>query len=252
MSLSCKKCGCANYVKNGFVNENQRYLCKNCGYRFTDTPGHGYPISIRFNAAILYLCGTSITCAPYLLGVAPSTVQAWLEWVAAEHPPKAVPNGTVVVIELDEMWHYLNSKEEKLWIWKALNHDTRELIDWECGDRSEKTAAALIERLRKTGAKLYIADEYVVYANLIPRGRLYQGKDKTHGIERNNGRQRHWFARFRRKSIVVSKSVWMVDVTMALFARFRVNGSLRELRQASHWLREATAAELRAYRASGH
>ena len=124
---------------------------------------------------------------------------------------------------------YINSKDEKLWIWKAINHATGELIDWECGDRSEKTAASLIERLKKIGARLYIADEYAVYANLIPIGQLYQGKDKTHGIERNNGRQRHWFARFRRRSIVVTKAVWMVDVTMALFARFRVNGSIRDL-----------------------
>ena len=114
---------------------------------------------------------------------------------------------------------------------QAINHDTGELIDWECGDRSEKTAALLIERLNKIGAKLYVADEYVVYANLIPIGQLYQGKDLTHGIERNNCRQRHWFARFRRKSIVVSKAKWMVDVTMALFARFRVNGTLEDLLQ---------------------
>ncbi|NEU14612.1 IS1 family transposase [Methylobacterium sp. BTF04] len=27
------------------------------------------------------------------------------------------------------------------------------------------------------------------------------GKDETHGIERDNARQRHWLARFRRRSI---------------------------------------------------
>jgi insertion element IS1 protein InsB len=170
-----------------------------------------------------------MTCIAGLLRVAPSTVQAWLEWVATEYAPKAVPSGTVVVIEIDEMWHYLHSKNHKLWIWKAIDHATGELIDWECGDRSEKTAAALIERLNKLGVKLYITDEYAVYASLIPIGKLYQGKDKTDGIERNNGRQRHWFARFHRKSIVVSKAKWMVDVTMALFARFRVNGSIEDL-----------------------
>ena len=153
MSLSCKNCNGRNYVKSGFAHGNQRYLCKDCGCRFTDTPRRGYPICQRYNATILYLCGLSITCAARLLGVAPSTVQAWLEWVATEHPPKATPRGTVVVIELDEMWHYLNSKDEKLWIWKAINHDSGELIDWECGDRNEKTAALLIEQLNKIGTK---------------------------------------------------------------------------------------------------
>ena len=95
------------------------------------------------------------------------------------------------------------------------------------GGLASPTPPLLIDRLNKTGVRLYIADAYVVYENLIPVGKLYQGKDK--GIERNNGRQRHWFARFRRKSIVVSKTKRMVDVTMALFARFRVNGLIEEL-----------------------
>lgn len=236
MSLTCKNCDSPKYVKSGFSHGNQRYLCKDCRCHFTDTPGHGYPVSMRYSAAILYVCGLSVTCAALLLGVAPSTVQAWLEWVADQHPPKEIPKGTVIAIELDEMWHFVNSKNQKLWIWKALNHATGELIDWECGDRSEETASRLIDRLGKIGAKLYITDEYVVYSNLIPVGQLYQGKDSTHGIERNNGRQRHWFARFRRKSIVVSKSIWMVDVTISLFARFRVNGRLQELMQMAQFM----------------
>jgi hypothetical protein len=42
----------------------------------------------------------------------------------------------------------------------------------------------------------------------------------------NNSNTRHWFARFRRKSKVVSKSLEMVELTMALFARFHVNGDM--------------------------
>jgi insertion element IS1 protein InsB len=49
-------------------------------------------------------------------------------------------------------------------------------------------------------------------------------KRVTKGIERNHTPNRHWFARFKRKSIVVSRSLEMVDLTMALFAKFHVNG----------------------------
>jgi hypothetical protein len=54
-------------------------------------------------------------------------------------------------------------------------------------------------------------------------------KARTDGIERNHGRQRHWFGRFKRRSIIVSKSKDMVDLTMALFARFRVHGDVAEI-----------------------
>jgi hypothetical protein len=40
----------------------------------------------------------------------------------------------------------------------------------------------------------------------------------------------HWFARFHRKTKVVSRSEEMVDLTMALFAKFRVNGTIHLLR----------------------
>jgi IS1 family transposase len=49
-------------------------------------------------------------------------------------------------------------------------------------------------------------------------------KRVTKEIERNNMPNRHWFARCKRKSIVVSKSLEMVDVTMALYAKFHVSG----------------------------
>lgn len=81
--------------------------------------------------------------------------------------------------------------------------------------------------------RLYCTDGYEAYTGLIPLGRLYQGKDQTHGIERTHGRQRHWLARFRRRSIVVSKAARMVEATMALFARFCVNGSIDDLSSIS-------------------
>ena len=64
---------------------------------------------------------------------------------------------------------------------------------------------------------------------LLPVGQIQTGKDETHGIERDNARQRHWLARFRRRSIVVSKTKRMVDVSIALFARFAGNDKITDL-----------------------
>jgi insertion element IS1 protein InsB len=87
----------------------------------------------------------------------------------------------------------------------------------------------LLERLKRWGVRLYCADGLQAYAELIPQGRLYVGKDETHGIERDHARQRHWLARFRRRSIVVSKTKRMVDVSIALFARFAGNNKVSDL-----------------------
>ena len=107
--------------------------------------------------------------------------------------------------------------------------DTGERIGWECGDRDKATLEKRIGRLEKWNVKVYYTDDYPAYSALIPREMLVQTKRETHGIERNNCRMRHWFGHFKRKSIIVSKCVEMVDITVALFARFRVNGDVFEI-----------------------
>ena len=86
-----------------------------------------------------------------------------------------------------------------------------------------------MKRLKKWNIAIFCTDKFEVYKKEISVAKLRQSKAETVAIERNNGRQRHWFARFRRKSIVVSKSLQMVDLTMALFARFHVNGNWQDI-----------------------
>ena len=77
----------------------------------------------------------------------------------------------------------------------------------------------LLEQLERWGVRLYCADDWAAYAEQIPQGRLFVGKEETHGIERDHARQRHWPARFRRRTCVVSRAERMVEALIALFAR---------------------------------
>jgi insertion element IS1 protein InsB len=103
-------------------------------------------------------------------------------------------------------------------------------VDWECGDRDKAPCERLIQRLQRWRTRLSCTDDYAVYDVLLPIGQRYAGKDETHGIERDNARQRHGLARFRRRSIVVSKSKRMVDVSLALFTRFAGNSRFSDPR----------------------
>jgi insertion element IS1 protein InsB len=68
-----------------------------------------------------------------------------------------------------------------------------------------------------------------VYAAVIPPEKLVMSQARTEGIERHHGRQRHGFGRFKRKAIMVSKAKDMVELTVALLARFRINGDVAEI-----------------------
>ena len=107
MGLRCKGCGGEEHIKNGFMRGKQRYRCKACGLNFTDTPPRGLPLALKATAVLLYVSGLSMNRTAKLLGVSTPTIQAWIEQFAKVHAQKPAPEGRAVVIELDEMWHYL-------------------------------------------------------------------------------------------------------------------------------------------------
>ena len=107
MGLRCKACGSEEHVKNGLMRGKRRYRCKACGLNFTDTPPRGMPLRIEVTAVLLHLSGLSMNRTAKLLGVSTPTVQAWIEQFAKVYAQKPAPEGRAVVIELDEMGHYV-------------------------------------------------------------------------------------------------------------------------------------------------
>jgi transposase len=110
MELRCKRCGAEEHVKNGFMRGKQRYRCKGCGLNFTDTPPRGLPLRVKVTAILLYLSGLSMNRTAKLLGVSTPSVMIWIERFAEVYAQKPAPEGRAVVVELDEMWHFLKKR----------------------------------------------------------------------------------------------------------------------------------------------
>ncbi len=109
MELRCKRCGGGEHTRNGFMRGKQRYRCKACGLNFTATPPRGKPLALKITAVLLYVSGLSMNRTAKLVGVSTPTVQAWIEQFAKVYARKPEPEGRAVVIELDEMGHYLKT-----------------------------------------------------------------------------------------------------------------------------------------------
>ena len=225
----CPQCQSDRLVNNGSAAGKPKNLCRQCGYQLTRPTLRAKPLAMKVHAVLLYLSGISMHRIAFLLRVSAQSVLNWLRTFAQEHYEKPEPTGRVIILELDEMWHYLKQKRRKLWIWKALDRDTGQLLDWECGRRDKASLKKLVNRLVPWDVKVYCTDKWATYASVIPQDTRGQSKALTHDIERHHGRQRHGFGRFKRQSIMVSKSKEMVDLTMALFAKFWVNGNQDEL-----------------------
>ena len=111
--MFCTKCSSESVYKSGFVKGQQRYRCKKCGRQFVPTRHHGKNETEKLIAILLYINGLSLRTIARLLHVTATAVLKWVRQYAIlnyEKPQPLQPNSSVV-IELDEVWHYLKLKK---------------------------------------------------------------------------------------------------------------------------------------------
>ncbi len=113
-------------------------------------------------------------------------------------------------------------KTRKLWLWRAYDPVARRTLAWVVGDRDDATCQKLLDKIGVEG-KTFVADDWDGYHRLIPEAQLFTGKDLTVPIEQDNSNIRHFLARFRRRTKVVSKSTEMVDLSLRLYHHLHDN-----------------------------
>ena len=111
-TMKCKKCKSRYYVKAGFVKGEQRYKCKDCGCQFVPTRQHGKDERTKLTAVWLYSHGLSFRTIAKFFKVNVRSVYVWVKTFAQKNYVKPIPHGKAVIVELDEMWHYLRSKKD--------------------------------------------------------------------------------------------------------------------------------------------
>ena len=111
--MSCKKCYSESRVKAGFIDGEQRYLCKDCGCKYVPTRQKGRPEKDKLLAVWLYSHGLSLRTIAKFFKVSAKSVYVWIKTFAKQNYTKPEPQSDAVVVELDEMWHFLNNKKTK-------------------------------------------------------------------------------------------------------------------------------------------
>ena len=107
--MKCKRCGSTKINKNGKRDGVQCYLCKNCKHQFISEHGRHTEWEVKM-AVSLYSVGLSFRTIAALFCVHNSTIYRWVRDYAKAHYQKGTPQGEIVV-ELDEMYHFIKSKK---------------------------------------------------------------------------------------------------------------------------------------------
>ena len=113
-------------------------------------------------------------------------------------------------------------KTEKLWLWKAswtgVNGHTQ-LLGVVTGKRDKSSADKLVQQLKERYPDaVFATDDFPAYACVLNEQEHLIGKDLTYSLEQHNSDSRHYAARLKRKSKVITKrkdrvekSLWMTE-----------------------------------------
>lgn len=119
--------------------------------------------------------------------------------------------------ELDQMWSFVNSKQNPRWLWHAIDRKSGQVLAYVFGRRKDNVFLQLKELLEPFGIKRYCTDGWGAYDRHLPAELHEVGKIKTQHIERKHLGLRTRIKRLTRKTICFSRSEKMHDLVISLF-----------------------------------
>ena len=214
--MNCPSCQSPPVKKNGHLhNGKQNFRCKECGRQFVaDTQKK--TISDHDQQMIKNLLSERLS----LRGMC-RALQVSLTWLlhffreVTDETPDEVgvtpPATGKRTLELDELWRFVGTKENKQWLWLAFDRHAENVVGWDLGGRGEEEAKQVWASL--PGGYQQCAVCYPDFgdasAQVAPSCRHRPvGKEtgETSHIERTNGTFRQRISRLVRKTFSFSKS----------------------------------------------
>ena len=115
--MKCKECNDeTNQIKAVKTKAGtQKYRCKICGkYYVLEGKKREYSEEIRKQAIKLYMEGNSGRVVGRILGIGKNMCLYWVRKYAKKIEPKETPNARVNVIEMDELYSFVERKKQNL------------------------------------------------------------------------------------------------------------------------------------------
>jgi len=117
-----------------------------------------------------------------------------------------------LTIQCDEMWSFVGKKDNKQWIWLAIDASTKEIVGVYIGKRDQAGAQGLWDSLPPVYRQCAVSytDFWSAYETVFPQKRYKAvGKETglTNYIERFNNTMRQRISRLVRKTLSFSKKL---------------------------------------------
>ena len=216
----CPTCQSDSVVKNGRTRHGkQNYKCRDCNRQFvkdpqwqrvTDRIQQTYDLVEQLLLEKIPLAGIA-----RVLKVSERWLQTYVnikyENISQKVEVEPKPKGRLTV-QMDELWSFVDDKNNKQWVWLAIDAKTREIVGCYIGDHSAQSAQKLWDSLPGVYRQCAVCytDFWSAYQVVLPSKRHKAvGKEtgKTNYIERFNCTLRQRVSRLVRKTLSFSKKL---------------------------------------------
>jgi len=194
----------------------QRYKCKGCGKtQIQHYTYQAYTSAINQQIITLTKEGLGIRSIARVLRISATTLIKRILTIARNITPPAIAKGKTY--EVDEISAYVKSKKKKIWMVYALARDTKKVVCFHVGKRTNKTLKSVIRTLEHAAAKRIYTDKLPNYKYLIHKAVHSVSFRGTNHIERNNLTLRIHLKRLNRRTICFSRSLMMLTACLQLY-----------------------------------
>jgi insertion element IS1 protein InsB len=220
---ACPRCGSTCHKKNGHIyNGKQNYRCKACGRQFVREFEQRRVLS-EHRALVERLLKERLS----LRGIC-RAVGVGMKWrmgflvecyeTAPAHLNVQIPQRCDLLLvhfleaEADELWSFVAKKANPQWLWLALEARSGQVLAFHVGDRSQKSARRLGDKLPAAYREhaTFYTDAYAPYGRVIPQAQhrvIPKAARKTNHVERFNGTLRQRLSRLVRSTLSFSKNL---------------------------------------------
>ena len=157
MKIKCNFCN-GKCIKNGFqTNGNQRYKCCFCKKKQQSDYGYNaYKSNINQNIILFTKEGLGIRSTARLLRISTTTLLKRIVSIARKIQQPIISKGKTY--EVDEMCTYIKHKRNFIWLVYALEKDSKSVVSFNVGKRTNKTLIRVLDSLKLSEAKKIFTD----------------------------------------------------------------------------------------------
>ncbi|MGE6355549.1 IS1 family transposase [Flavobacterium sp. NPDC079362] len=209
-------CG-GKLIKHGFTSSGKaRFKCSKCNKTIVEYyTSNAYKSNTNKKIIQLTKEGLGIRSTARILKISTTTLLKRIVSIVRKIEQPIISKGKTY--EVDELCTYIRHKRNFIWLVYALEKNSKNVVSFNVGKRTNKTLSHVLDTLKLSEAKMIFTDRLKNYRYLIDEKLHSVKRFGTNHIERKNLTLRTHLKRLNRRTICFSKSLVVFTAVLKIY-----------------------------------